>query len=335
MPARTEQEIGVRDTTHRATSGARYLVAMAGGGALAMLGFLVTLAGLNATGHLPPPALSNSLCVDEKLSFMRQTPANDPNLLVIGSSVAWRGLDSAALHAAAPRVRPLNGAFCGLHVNQAQFTMDWLLGRFANVDTVLMMGVPEDFTDCTETPAAVFNRDSADRYVFGRGPAWPFYLEYFDPVSLIRNATKVAAQRSNRIPFDPLVFTRDGDGPLDVETATAPLGYHSMPPMDEACFGALRQMAAGAVASGRRFIYVQMPLKPEWSRSYDPDGKVHDLFAAKLDHALAGTGGHSWDASTQAPLPDAAFTDAIHLRWSAVAGLSRSIGQQALAPGGS
>jgi hypothetical protein len=149
----------------------------------------------------------------------------------------------------------------------------------------------------------------------------------------MRNALKVAAQRSNRIPLDPLVFTKDGDGPLDTAVTRSTLGDDEMPGFDDACFHSLRQMAVSAAAAGRQFTFVQMPMKPEWNRSYDPDGRIHDLFAAKIADALSGTEGRSWDASTHSSLPDAAFTDAIHLRWSAVAGLSRIIGQQALFKG--
>ncbi len=310
-----------------------YLVAMVGGGVFAIVGFLGLLYALGLTGHLPPPAISNSVCVDEKLSFLRNMPATDPNLLVVGSSVAWRGIDGSVLTEASPGIRPLNGAFCGLHANQARFTADWLLKHFTGVRTILMLAVPQDFTDCADTPAAVFDKTSADAYVFEHARPWDFYFEYFDPVSLMRNALKVAAQRSNRIPLDPLVFTREGDGPLDTSVTRSTLGDHEMPKFDDACFDSLHEMAASASASGRHFTFIQMPMKPEWNRSYDPEGRIHDLFATKIASALSGTGGRSWDASRNSSLPDAAFTDAIHLRWSAVAGLSRIIGQQAILKG--
>ncbi len=312
---------------------ASYLVAMVGGGIFAIVGFLGLLQGLGMTGHLPPPAISNSVCIDEKLSFLRNMPPTDPNLLVVGSSVAWRGIDGSVLTQASPGVRPLNGAFCGLNASQARFTGDWLLKHYPGVRTVLMLAVPQDFTDCESTPAAVFDKASADAYVFDHARPWDFYFEYFDPVSLMRNALKVAAQRSNRIPLDPLVFTREGDGPLDTSVTRSTLGDHEMPKFDDACFDSLHEMAASAAAAGRHFTFIQMPMKPEWSRSYDPECRIHDLFATKIASALSGTEGRNWDASKNSSLPDAAFTDAIHLRWSAVAGLSRIIGQQAILKG--
>lgn len=306
---------------------ASYLIAMACGGLVVLLGFLGTLHLLQRTGHLPPPALSNSACLDEKLRFFRDMPPYRPTLLVVGSSVAWRGMDGAALQAAAAGVRSLNGGFCGLHVNQTQFATGWLLGHFPGVDTILMLAVPQDFTACASEPTAVFDEAAANSYAFGHAWPWKYYFEYFDPVSLARNALKISAQRANRIPLDPLVFTPTGDGPLNTTVTRSTLGDGAMPGFDPACFMALHDMAAMITGTGRHFAIVQMPLKPEWSRDYDPDNAVRDRFAAEVGAALSGTAGRRWEAAGHIALPDAAFTDAIHLRWSAVAGLSRAIGK--------
>src|SRR5688500_15788249 len=95
----------------------RYLGMVAGGAVLA----LITLGGfysaLHQTGHLPPPPLSNNVCADEKLMFLRDHPPDNPNFLVIGSSVAWRNFDSSVVAREVPGARPLNGAFCGMQVH--------------------------------------------------------------------------------------------------------------------------------------------------------------------------------------------------------------------------
>ncbi len=54
--------------------GPRYLLALGAGLFGALGAFCLFLAGLNATDNLPPPAFSNSLCVDEKLNFLRRHP---------------------------------------------------------------------------------------------------------------------------------------------------------------------------------------------------------------------------------------------------------------------
>ncbi len=85
----------------------RYLLSLSTGvlGALGL--FWLALFWLERTENLPPPAFSNNLCVDEKLDFLRSKPIASPNLLVIGSSVAWRHVDGDALVREIPDANPL------------------------------------------------------------------------------------------------------------------------------------------------------------------------------------------------------------------------------------
>ena len=316
----------------------RYLLTVlaTAAGALGLL--CLFLLGLGVTGHLPPPNIANTLCVDEKLAFHRDHPPGSPNLLVVGSSVAWRHFDGAAAVRAAPGVVPLNGGFCGLRANQSAFVADWLLARLPSVREVLLIASPQDFADCRARPAAVFDRDDADRYVFGHAWALPFYLRYLDPRPFLRNIGTVAAQRRNDIPLDPLVFDRYGDGPLDTDVVRDTLLYGAVPAYDPACFAALRAMAQRVEADGRRLMVASTPLHPEWKARHDPDGRSRAAFEAGLRGAVEGTGAAFWngDAGTAFAAPD--FTDAIHLRWAAVDdftdAMARSFGFGAGAGGG-
>ena len=164
--------------------------------------------------NLPPPAFSNSLCVDEKLRFLRHNPIDQPNLLVIGSSVAWRHVDGDVLRSSAPELRPFNGALL-LHANQSAYVADWLLDRQPSIRQVVMIVDPLDFAGCWKVPDAVFDREDADHYVYQQASRWGAITRYFSPRSLLRNARTIKAQRANEIEWDPLVFTRHGDGPLE------------------------------------------------------------------------------------------------------------------------
>lgn len=308
--------------------GGAYFFWLGCGGLLMASFFLLLLRGLDATGHLPPPALSNNLCLDEKLHFLRDRTGASPNFLVVGSSVAWRGVNGTALQSAMPGARVLNGAFCGLKATQTAFATDWLLQHYDTVREVLMLAVPQDFTGCTPVATRVFDTRDADAYVFGKAWRWGFYYRYFDPVSLIRNAGGISARRQNRIPLDPLVFTPTGDGPLDTAVSRGALGDLAMPAFEGVCFAAMRNMAQRLQERGIRLTVVTMPLKPEWQRLYDPARQVRTEFAGKLDAALAGTDARHWDAGEATSLSDADFTDAIHIRWSAATVLSSAIGAQ-------
>lgn len=150
----------------------RYLFAMLAGVTSCFMLFIALLAVLDRSGHLPPPAFANSLCTDEKLNFMRDHKVDSPNLLVVGSSVAWRHIDGETLESMLPGTRPLNAGFCGLTVNQSVFVADWMLDRYPRVNDVLLVVSPQDLTRCNATRTEVFSRTDADSFVFGDAWRW-------------------------------------------------------------------------------------------------------------------------------------------------------------------
>ncbi|CAN5502902.1 hypothetical protein BH10PSE16_BH10PSE16_14770 [soil metagenome] len=323
MRSRPDKDKSRAAATAQASLG--YMASLLGGVLGALAAFYCLLLMLHTTGNLPPPAFSNSLCIDEKLNFLREQPAASPNLLVIGSSVAWRHFDGAAVVSHAPELRPLNGAFCGLHAHQAVYAANWLLDRQPTVRQVLMIAAPQDFADCSKKKDAVFNRDDADDFVYGGASRWPYYLQYFSPVSLIGNARRVKAKRANLIELDPLVFTSFGDGPLQTKTSLEGLGYGRPEPLDPACFQSLQSLATRLQKEGRQLTVVSSPLNPAWKAREDADGAfIHD-FNTRLRDVMKTTGNRYWNADAEWTTPLASFTDAIHLRWSAAQDFSAAL----------
>lgn len=321
----TEQDYSADQAPGRV--GARYLLSVLAGlfGALAL--FCLTLFSLERTGNLPPPAFTNNLCVDEKLAFLRNHPIRSPNLLVIGSSVAWRHVDSNALIQAMPELRPMNGAFCGLFANQSTYVGHWLLDREPGIRSVVMIADPQDFAGCWRVPTAVFNREHVDPYVYEDRSPWSYYMRYFAPKSLVRNALTVKAQRAGQIEWDPLIFNRFGDGPLQTSN-TRHLMYGHPEPLDRNCFDALRAMSARLQQEGRNMMVVSTPLHPEWKEKYDPDGTFMANFDRRIADALNATGGTYWNADKDWPTPVSSFVDAVHLRWSAAQEFSVALAEQ-------
>ena len=305
----------------------RYLLSLFAGlfGALAI--FCLTLFALNRTGNLPPPAFSNISCVDEKLSFLRDNPIQSPNLLIIGSSVAWRHVDGHVLTEALPGVRPMNGAFCGLFANQSTYVGHWLLDRQPSIRSVVMIADPQDFAGCWRVPTAVLNREHVDPYVYENASPWGHYMRYFSPKSLARNALTVKAQRAGEIEWDPLVFNRFGDGPL-VTSNTRELLYGRPEPLDASCFAALGKMSARLAQEGRELMVVSTPLHPQWKEKYDPDGTFLADFDKQIMETLNATGGTYWNADKDWDTPVSSFVDAVHLRWSVVQGFTAALAEQ-------
>lgn len=305
----------------------RYLISIFAGLVGALMLFCATLFGLDRTGNLPPPAFSNNLCVDEKLNFLRDNPIQSPNLLVIGSSVAWRHVDSQILANALPEIRPMNGAFCGLFANQSTYVGHWLLDRSPSIRSVVMIADPQDFAGCWRVPAAVFSREHVDPYVYEGASRWGYYMRYFAPKSLVRNALTVKAQRAGQIEWDPLVFNRYGDGPL-VTNNTRKLLYGRPDPLDRNCFAALRDMGARLAQEGRKLMVVSTPLHPEWKDKYDPDGTFLADFDKRIADALGAHGGTYWNADKDWSTPTRSFVDAVHMRWSAAQEFTLALAEQ-------
>lgn len=293
----------------------RYLGAMFLGvmTAFACLGGTFVL--LWETGNLPPPAISNNLCLDEKLEFMRDNPPDAPNFLVVGSSVAWRHVDSSIVANAMPGTVPYNAAFCALHVNQTLSVTRWLVQRLPTVRQILFLASPEDFETCSRVPSP-FDVAEADRYVFQHAWRWGFYFRYFDPVSLIRNASSIAYARVHADTWESLSMTRYGDAPLNPPGSKG-LIYDGIAQFDPTCFEALRILASELTDQGIALTMVNTPLNPLWEQKYDAHGRTRAELNRGIEAALAGSGARHVNGNAIFHEGPEAFTDAIHLRWPA------------------
>lgn len=305
-----------------------YLAALVGGMAGAFATFYLALFALLVNGNLPPPAFTNSLCIDEKLNFMREHPVTSPELLVIGSSVAWRHFDGAAVASAAQGVKPLNAGFCGIHINQSVYVANWLLDRNPTVRHVVMIASPQDFAECRKKPTAVFDLEDVNGYVYGGASRWPYYIRYFSPGSLFSNARRIKDRRAGVPGADPLVFDAFGGGPLDTTWSRPTLYYGAPEPTDPVCFQAMRTLADRLHREGRSFMVVSTPLHPEWKAKEDPGGKFLDAMNASILDALTTSKAQYWNADTDWKTQRASFTDAIHLRWSAAQAFSAALAQR-------
>ncbi|MGN6374709.1 MAG: hypothetical protein ACTHMG_04040 [Sphingomonas sp.] len=297
-----------------------YLLAMVAGALLTMGGLASTLLVLKAHDALPPPQFSNSLCIDEKIRSMREGMPTDPNLLVVGSSVAWRHFNSPAAIAAKPGVRPFNAGFCGAKMTEVKTITAWLTTRLPSVRHVLLIASPLDFEACTSGDPSQFNVFDADAYVFNHASPARYYARYFDPITLAGNARIVRQKRSSITAPDPLFQDRYGDAPNQPARSRG-LFYGGVTP-DPACFAALGETARILRRKDVTLDVTITPLHPEWVAQ-----RGGGAFTAQLDDAirtsLAGTDARFEPTPYR---PDArAFYDAIHIRWSATAAYTRAL----------
>ena len=321
MEARGEQDTISPRLASSAGSYIRWLL----GGMIATLAALAALyGGMAQTEYLPPPPLSNTLCVDEKLAFLRDHPPQEPDFLVAGSSIAWRNIDSSVLARTMPGSRPVNGAFCGMQIHQAAMAAAWLIEQWPSIDEVLMVTGPQDFISCQDS-AIVFDLEDASRFVFERDATWSFYLRYFDPVSFVRNAVLRAKKPNDQLTqARATALTAYGDGPL--ESRASGLGFGHLPRLDQRCFDALQSFAQELSREGRELMVVATPLSPTWKAIYDAAGTGRNGFAQQISRALTGTGAKYWNADEAGAVsyPEA-FYDAIHMRWFSASKLTEQI----------
>lgn len=307
----------------------RYLLGMVAG-AVIVLGLMAAgLLLLRANGALPPPQFSNNLCMDEKLGLMRADPPRDPNLLVVGSSVAWRHFNSPLAVALRPGIRPYNAGFCGAKIAQTERVTAWLTRRLPSVERVMLIASPIDFDQCSGDEPARFDVEAADKFVFGG--AWPvrYYLEYFDPWTLAKNARRVSRERNDIASFNSLVQDRYGDGPIEPPQSRG-LFYSEVKTADPKCFAALRRTALALKAANTPFDVFVTPLNPDWVRIYASSRQTPAGLSRRIRAALAGTGARTHEAGVQ---PDQnAFFDAIHLRWSRTGPFTKAMLDQAYGP---
>jgi len=315
------------DTRSRINIPLRYLLAALGSAFGTLAVYVGLLIGLNAKGHLPPPPITNNVCLDEKLQFLRDNPDIRPDVLVVGSSVAWRDFigEQARLHA--PSTWPLNGGLCGLHADQIDFAARFFLPHYQTIRKVGGIIAPQDFDTCAAS-ARLFDSADVDAFVSGKSWIYTYYLRYFDPVSLVRNALTIARQRSDPDTYDTIENDAFGDSPSNTDLFQDQ-NYGAFSGFDSRCFEALRDLAYFVGRSGRPLTVVISPLEPSWHTRFDPTGTTAGEFRRSINKAIFGTRAALWDADKEMELTKADFIDAIHLRLGAARRFSAALSEAA------
>jgi hypothetical protein len=303
-----------------------YPAAILGSALAAFFMFWVGIAGLGAFGLQPPPQFSNNLCLDDKLSWLREHLPESPTMLAVGSSVTWRNFDAGLVQErAGERAVPLNAAFCGLRMNQTAFTARYFLSRMPRVHDVLTIVAPYDLAECSTNSASVFDTDDVDDFIYRHSGIYRFYLRYFDPFTLLKNVWIIRTMQLRKLPLDTLTMDRYGDAPLDTDASRPDLAYGALPAIDPQCLAALHELAMRLTEARKRLIVALEPMSPVWTQQFDHDGAGIRRLTDEVRGALNGSSAILWLPGPDLPLEAAAYTDAIHLRWSAAQILSRAI----------
>ena len=130
---------------------------------------------------------------------------------------------------------PLNGAFCGLKMNQTEFATGYLLGHYPSVQSVVLIVSPLDLSECSTTNARVFDPKDVDGFVFRRDFAFTFYLKYFDPLTLAKNVLILRSMQEGELPLDAMMLDQYGDAPLDTDASRKGSLFTALLPLSTRC----------------------------------------------------------------------------------------------------
>jgi hypothetical protein len=268
---------------------------------------------LDRSGHLPAPPITATFCIDEKFKFLRETSIRDPNLIAVGSSVAWRSIDLSGLgERTSGALRPLNAAPCFLKVHETAFLTDFYLDNIPSVRTVLSIFAMRDFENCRTSPD-FFDPVQTRRYVFEGWPAWHLYFLNFRPHLFVRDMMKIRAMRSG-VDKNSLWMDHYGSGP---SLLAPPETREDVVPTPE-CFDHLEQFGHQLAARGVAWVVVLLPPMRAWLKAYDPEGQRDRAWRSEVAKRLAGTRAIALDGAYGPPVVDEDFTDPAHLHWKAV-----------------
>jgi hypothetical protein len=297
-----------------------------------ILGPLVAMAGLYgvlaSTKRLPAPAITRIEYLDEKLRFLRERPELKPEIVAVGSSIAWRQLDGDAFAERFGENHVLNGATAFLKVHQTRYLTHYYLDRFPDLQTVLLMLGPTDFRDCAKIAPELFDPDDATAYAFDRSFAPPFYLKYFAPLAYLRRAKGLPKQRTPLI--GEMWLDEYGSAPIQApkEMVQGRGELYGAVRQDQVCVDAFLRLIPEIKARGVRPIVAFPPIHPEYRRRFPQS--IADLRAV-ADRLRAAMGGDVVIVdSMEEDFAPTDFFDAVHLQWTAVQIYSERLAQAIL-----
>ena len=301
-------------------------------GIFCTIGGVVTLflaVAVMAPERMPPPAIGRVVHLDEKLRFIRSNPEIDPTVVAVGSSITWRNLSGREIERIVGPKRFLNGAAVYMQTHQTRKLARFLVRRYANVRTLLVLTNLPDFGNCTDDRDPMFNAEDAGRYAFRRWPETYFHLRYFAPR---RYFDWIMTVDTRRIPFTGDVYIDEyGSGPVIVPP-DADLGLrYKEREVDPFCVTKLAELSGNMTEWGLRTIIVFPPIHPDYRARYPESTAQVPEIAARLEAETEGDNTQILLMHDDPRFQPEDFYDAFHLQWPSAQRLSGIIADAALA----
>jgi hypothetical protein len=289
-----------------------YLLGLLGGGLLTLATVGASFGFLAWSDRLPAPPISKIEHLDEKLRFLRDNRENDPSLVVVGSSMAWRQFDAEPFAARLGQGHVLNGATAFLKVHQTRFLASFYMDHLPRLNTIILILGPPDFNNCSSIPADLFDPDEARGYVFEQDSPAPLYLRYFSPAHYLRRARDYEKRQVPMI--GDLFMDSYGSGPMQWTPEMIKGLRYGDQHFDRACTRELLALLSEIKSRNIRPVVVFSPVHPEFRQRYPETMRQLKQVAAHAKDEIAASDFFDMSESNS---QSADFFDAIHLQWTA------------------
>jgi hypothetical protein len=181
------------------------------------------------------------------------------------------------------------------------------------VETVVAVVAPRDFEACPPEHTAVFDTRLAHAYLSGTVPRWLPYLTGFRPLYLARAAMILWEERARReAAHRTLADEITPDDAYGSNFLPVPNNWRLPLRIDPHCYAGLTALEAAAAAKGAKLVVATLPVMPEWTAAFDPDGEAVEEWtrtmaaSLRLETSLLIDGRPlAWD--------DSRFADPVHL----------------------
>lgn len=308
----------------------RFLVGVALGLAAPVLGLMLLFTGLEAAGRLKAPAFANRLSFDEKARYLRERPAGNVEILLVGSSTTLHGVDGAVLRdrlGVAGDV--VNLGVQGLTLPQIRFKADTFVPHHRAVAQVIMISTTLEYGNCEDVSGRFFQAADVLDYVDG-GSALFYQFRYLDLLGVLKRAWQLPRLRNSVADLEAVSFDAHGSVLLEVPRDRIGERVWEGDPLrlEPPCYDVLRGLAEDLRARGVMFTVVVAPLRPGYLAAQDPDGALLTRHLDRLRTALDGTGAILIDAHGALDLPEEAFFDAYHVNRGVAPMLTRLVSEQ-------
>jgi len=136
----SQSPAGGRRTAETSADAVRYLAVVAATIVIVAAAFAGVLWGSRRRASGRRLLSATVIALTRSSSFFGKSPI-DPTHLIVGSSIGWRNRRQRHRRTTS-RFRPLNGAFCGLSINQSGVRTRFFLQRFPTITDVLLVVDP-------------------------------------------------------------------------------------------------------------------------------------------------------------------------------------------------